>query len=514
MARLKIGVIDLVCKGPTTTLWARAMHANLASIMPQVVATWCEEEGHDVKLICYTGLEDLRKELPKGVDLVFISAFTESALLAYALSNYFRSQGAVTVLGGPHARCYPDDAVQYFDFVLGFTNQGTIQEVLHNCQPQRPEGKHLSAGKQPSHLPGVRERWKFIEPTLKKAPVLKMVPMIGSVGCPYTCAFCIDATVDYQPMSVDIIKEDLRFLLTKFKKPVVGWHDPNFGVRFHETMDAIEAAAPLKSFRFLAESSLSILTEDHLKVLNNHGFEALLPGIESWYELGNKSRTSRMAGEEKVKRIAEHVNLMFKYVPYVQTNFVLGLDSDSGDEPFELTKRFVDLAPAAFPGYSLLSAFGEAAPLNLDYQKNNRVLPFPFHFLNNHLAMNVKPANYEWVDFYDKVIDLTAYTFSKKAIYRRYMASPSRASKWMNTMRAISSEGYGRLRFFKQVRQNLLHDRSFRQYFEGESQELPAFYKQIIQNDLGIWWEWLPKGAMDHNQNAYLHKKNGTALTA
>ncbi|WP_375438025.1 hypothetical protein, partial [uncultured Hymenobacter sp.] len=71
MARLKIGVIDLVCKGPTTTLWARTMHANLASIMPQVVATWCEEEGHDVKLICYTGLEDLRKELPKGVDLVF-----------------------------------------------------------------------------------------------------------------------------------------------------------------------------------------------------------------------------------------------------------------------------------------------------------------------------------------------------------------------------------------------------------------------------------------------------------
>ncbi|UOQ66074.1 B12-binding domain-containing radical SAM protein [Hymenobacter volaticus] len=514
MARLKIGVIDLVCKGPTTTLWARAMHANLASIMPQVVATWCEEEGHDVKLICYTGLEDLRKELPKGVDLVFISAFTEAALLAYALSNYFRSQGAVTVLGGPHARCYPDDAVQYFDFVLGFTNQGTIQEVLNNCQPQRPEGKHLSAGKQPSHLPGVRERWKFIEPTLKKAPVLKMVPMIGSVGCPYTCAFCIDATVDYQPMSVDIIKEDLRFLLTKFKKPVVGWHDPNFGVRFHETMDAIEAAAPLKSFRFLAESSLSILTEDHLKVLQNHGFEALLPGVESWYELGNKSRTSRLAGEEKVRRVAEHVNLMFKYVPYVQTNFVLGLDSDAGDEPFELTKRFVDLAPAAFPGYSLLSAFGEAAPLNLDYQKNNRVLPFPFHFLNNHLAMNVKPANYEWVDFYDKVIDLTAYTFSKKAIYRRYMASPSRASKWMNTMRAISSEGYGRLRFFKQVRQNLIHDRGFRQYFEGESQELPAFYKQIIQNDLGSWWEWLPKGAIDHNQNAYLHKKNGAALTA
>ena len=482
------------------------MHANLASIMPQVVATWCEQAGHEVTLICYTGQEDLRRELPKRVDLIFISAFTQAALLAYAVSNYFRSQGVVTVLGGPHARCYPDDAVQYFDYVLGFTHQATIAEVLADCRPQRPVGRHLSAGRQPAQLPGVQERWKFIAPTLKKAPVLQMVPMIGSVGCPYTCPFCIDATVDYQPLSVDTIKDDLRFLLTKFKRPVVAWHDPNFGVRFGETMDAIAAAAPLKSFRFMAESSLSILTEDHLKVLNDHGFEALLPGIESWYELGNKSRTSRLAGAAKVARIAEHVNLMFKYVPYVQTNFVLGLDSDAGDEPFELTKRFVDLAPAAFPGYSLLSAFGEAAPLNLEYQQANRVLPFPFHFLNNNLAMNVKPQNYDWVAFYDKVIDLTAYSFSAKAIYRRHVASPIRAAKWMNTMRAVSSEGFGRLRFYRQVRQQLVSDRAFRQYFEGESLVLPEFYHKIIQKDLGQWWPWLPAGAIAHNPNAYWQK--------
>lgn len=512
MAKLKIAVIDLVSKGPTNTLWARIMHANLASIMPQVVATWCEQAGHEVTLVCYTGREDLRRELPAGVDLVFICAFTQAALLAYALSNYLRSQGAVTVLGGPHARCYPDDAVRYFDYVLGFTHQTTITDVLEECAPQRPVGRHISAGKQPVHLPGVKERWKFIESTLRKAPFLKMVPMIGSVGCPYTCSFCIDATVDYQPMNFDVIKEDLRFLLTKFRKPSVGWHDPNFGVRFEQNMEAIAAAAPAKSFRFVAESSLSILTEEHLKVMQGHGFDALLPGIESWYELGNKSRTARLAGEEKVNRIAAHVNMMFRYVPYVQTNFVLGLDSDAGEEPFELTKRFVDLSPAAFPGYSLLSAFGEAAPLNLEYQRTNRVLPFPFHFLNNHLAMNVKPQNYEWLDFYDKVIDLTAYTFSPQAIYRRFQATPHRPSKWMNAMRAVSSEGHGRLRFYRRVRQQLIEDRAFRQYFEGESQQLPAFYENIIKADLGEWMKWLPAGAMHHNPNAYLHKKNAAAL--
>jgi hypothetical protein len=506
MRKLKIGIIDLVSKGPTHTLWAKIMNANLASVMPQVVATWCEQEGHDVRMICYTGREDLSKELPQGVDLVFISSFTQAALLAYSLSNYFHSKGAVTVLGGPHARCYPNDAIKYFDYVLGFTNKETVCEILDNCVPQRPEGKLLSAKKQPAQLPGVEERWKFIEPTLNKAPFIKFIPMIGSMGCPYTCSFCIDSVVPYQPLDFDVIKKDLQFLLTKFKKPFVVWHDPNFGIRFQESMEAIASAAPAKSFRFAAESSLSVLTEEHLKTMQKNGFEAMLPGIESWYDLGNKSRTSHIQGQEKVQRISEHVNTMFNYIPYVQTNFVMGLDSDSGAEPFELTKRFVDLAPAAFPGYSLLSAFGEAAPLNLQYQKEKRVLPFPFHFLNNHLAMNIKPKNYEWIDFYDKVIDVTSYTFSKKAIYRRFAATKGYTPKWMNVMRAVSSEGWGRIKFFKMVRENLKQDRAFRNYFEGETTQLPTFYSNIIERDLGEWWQWLPKGAMEHNPNAYLLK--------
>jgi hypothetical protein len=89
-------------------------------------------------------------------------------------------------------------------------------------------GTQITARQQPKTLPGVRERWQFIEPTLQRAPFIKMVPMLGSLGCPYTCSFCIDAAVPYQPMDFDGIEEDLRFLLTKFRRPMVAWHDPNF----------------------------------------------------------------------------------------------------------------------------------------------------------------------------------------------------------------------------------------------------------------------------------------------
>jgi hypothetical protein len=496
--KLRVGVVDLTANGPTRALYARVMNANLASIMPQVVAVWCEQQGHDVTFVCYTGLEDLADELPSDVDLVFIGAFTESAHLAYALSNLFRSRGAVTALGGPHARCYPQDARRYFDYVLGFTDVGVVRDVLEDCAPHRPLGAQLGAARQPAALPGVRERWKFIEPTLKKSPFLKLVPMLASLGCPYTCSFCIDSTVPHQPLDLDVMRDDLRFLLTRLRRPVVGWHDPNFGVRFQETMDAIEDAVPPGRIAFVAESSLSLLGESNLQRLKRNGFGAILPGIESWYELGNKSKTGKQTGMDKVRAVADHVNLILRYIPYIQTNFVLGLDADEGPEPFELTKRFLDLAPGAFPGYSLLSAFGQAAPINVEYRRANRVLPFPFHFLNNNHAMNVKPLHYAWPDFYDRVIDLTRYSFSWRTVARRVRHSGGIRPRFMNLVRSISSEGPGRLRYYTGIRRRLDTDPQLRAFFDGETRQVPGFYVDRIRQSLGAMWDWLPAGGLEH----------------
>jgi hypothetical protein len=504
MRKLRIAIIDLVAKDTAHTLYGRIMHANLASIMPQVIAAWCEERGHDVTLVCFMGREDVHKTIPQDVDLVIIGAFTHAAQMAYALSNLFRSRGAVTALGGPHARCYPQDAQRYFDYVLGFTDQAVIDDLLEDCSPHRPTGLSLSAGKQPATLPGVRRRWKFIQPILRRAPLLKIVPMIGSLGCPYRCNFCIDSEVPYQPLDLETIKEDLRFLRTKFRRPKVGWHDPNFGVRFDEFMDAIEEAVPPGSINFIAESSLSILSEERLRRLRRNGFVGILPGIESWYDLGKKSKTGQLVGIDKVRQVSGHINMILRYLPYVHSNFVLGLDVDQGPEPFELTKRFVDLVPGSFLAFSQLTAFGRAAPLNLEFQRAGRVLPFPFHFLNNNHAMNVRPKNYSWSRFYDHLIDLTGYTFSRRAIYRRFRANRGLITRGMNVVRAVSSEGFGRIRYHTEVRRRLETDRSLRRYLEGETTVLPSFFLDRVRKDLGPLWSWLPRGALYHDHNAYL----------
>ena len=73
----------------------------------------------------------------------------------------------------------------------------------------------------------------------------------------------------------------------------------------------------------------------------------------------------------------------------------------------------------------------------------------------------------------------------------------------MNLVRAVSTEGFGRLRYYKEIRQRLDNDRQFLPYFEQETTELPQFYLDLVRKDLGLLWEWLPAGALSHDPNAY-----------
>lgn len=500
MRRRRVTVLDLAARVSARSLYARVMNPNLASVMPQAIAAWCEELGHETTYVCYTGFEDLDALVGIETDAVFIAAFTRSAQTAYAVANLFRQRGAVTILGGPHARSYPEDALRFFDYVLGFTDRDTVDEVLKELRPGTVHGRWLSAPRQPANLPPVAARWKFIAETMAKAPVLRIIPMIASMGCPYTCNFCVDATVDYQPLSYDQLRDDLRFLLTRMPKPMVGWHDPNFGVRFDDYMTAIEDVVPPGRMLFIAESSLSLLSEANLRRLRANGFIGMMPGIESWYEHGAKSKTGRCTGIEKVRQVSDHVNMVVRHIPFVQTNFVLGLDSDRGSEPFDLTKRFFDLTPGAFPAFNMFTAYGRGAPVNLDLQRAGRVLPFPFFFLDGNHAMNVRPLHYEWGEFYRRSAETTRYALSGPRAWRRFAANRG-AVRLSNLARGHFS--LKRVDFHQRVLGLLDSDPEMRPYFEGETTQLPGFYRARMRGALGRLWKALPPGAVDHDPNAF-----------
>jgi hypothetical protein len=468
------------------------------SIMPQVIGVWCRGEGHEVYYSIYTGSRSFYKLLNNDTDLVFISSFTFTAQLAYSLSNYFRSKGAVTVLGGPHARCYPDDACKYFDYVLGLTDKELLLEILHNPERNRPEGIYLSASVQPRSFPGVRERWEFIELVQKQFSLIKVVPMIGGFGCPFKCDYCIDSDIPYQMTDLETMQEDLKFLVRKLKHPKVAWWDPNFGVNFNVFLDSIESAVPPGSIEFGAQSNLSTLTEPNVERLKKNGFKVIMAGIESWFDYGNKSKTSSLSGIEKVYKVADQVNMIRSHIPLIQTNFIFGFDNDEGKEPFELTKRFIDLAPGAYPAFSLLSIYGQGMSGNLRYITEDRLIPYPFHFLDVASTLNITLKNYKWEEFFKHFIDLLKYNFSYKVIHNRFkkldVTTPMLIMLFMSL-----SEGRSRVENLSCMLENLKRYQDFDSFVKKESAKVPAFMLEKVRRDLGPLWYWLPDKSLSYN---------------
>lgn len=494
---LRVGILDLVASQPTKSLYARITNPNRTSYMPQAIAVWAEQLGHKVHYMTYTGFEDLQTEIPQDLDVLFLSCFTQNAYAAYAISNFFRQKGVVTVMGGPHARSYAEDARRHFDYVLGLTDKDVIRDLLDDPAPNPDEGCLVAASRQPKELPTVRERWKFIEVNLAKTKFIRVVQMIGSLGCPYTCSFCIDSEIDYQPLPYDQIREDLAFLASQPKPPMVGWYDPNFGVRFDQYLDLIESAVPPGRIAFGAESTLSLLTEDHVKRLKKNNFVIMLPGIESWFEFNAKSKQGVHSGLDKVKSVAEQVNMILRHLPYVQTNHIFGLDNEEGPEPFELTRKFIDLAPGVYPNFNFITAFGNSAPLNRQYLSEGRVVDVPFPFLDGTSGLNVRPKNYSFADLYGNIANLSTYAHSPAKIWKRFKANKHPLPRWMNLIRALfANQGWNSN--FGKIHGLLTTDPEFKAFYSGETSKPPSYYTKKIQSALGPFYEYLPKQVLSY----------------
>ena len=492
---VRIGIVDLINKKPTRAYKARVLKPNYASIMPQAVAVWAEQRGHQVQYMSYTGFEDLYSELPRDIDLLILCAFTPAAYLAYSIANFYRRHNVVTVLGGPHARAFPNDARRYFDYVLGFTDQTLIDDLIQGFSPQPDQGLHLSAAGQPAELPGVRQRWKFIRHNLDKAWLVKGVPMLGSLGCPYKCSFCVDAEVDYQTLPYDQLREDMVFLQQQLKKPLVLWSDPNFGVRFNEYMEVIESAAQPGAMRFMAESTLSLLKEDNLKRLQRNNFVSMIVGVESWFDFNNKAGQGRKEGMDKVESVGEHVDRITRYIPYVQANLILGLDMDAGPLPFEASKKFLDRAPAAIPAYAMFTSYGNSAPLDRQLRQEGRVLDLPFPFLDAQSAINIRLKNYTYTEFFDRYIDLIRYSFLPRVTWRRFKRnnhSLFSLPRWIYLLRSKGALGKGRAAYYTRFRRQLTQDRQLQAFYAGETAAVPSFFSHKIKADMGPFYDHLP----------------------
>ena len=357
MRPVRIAVIEILSgAAPVAHLhgWIERIYIQqLYSIMPQVVAGWCRQAGHDVHYVTYYGQTAPERLLPDDVELVFISAHTQAAALAICVSRLLRLRGVQTVLGGPHATAFGELELDHFDAVIGSCDEETVLDVVRG---HRSDAVIERRSTGPVRLPSIADRWGDIVRAAGRGGRLTALSVVGlhaSLGCPYTCDFCVDWSTPYALIPKEDFLDDLRTIARFAPGRFVAFHDPNFGVRFDDTMACIETVWDGLRVPFGVEASLSILNDHRLERMCAAGCELAILGIESWYEYGDKAKSRGQRGMAKFARVVDRIRAVQEKIPYVQANFILGLDSDVGPEPFEITRRFIHTLPGVWPAVAV-----------------------------------------------------------------------------------------------------------------------------------------------------------------
>jgi len=493
---MRVGIIELLT-GSTSRNWAEHTYNSrfrkqFASIMPQAVAVWCRQLGHQAFYATYYGQKDPMRLLPDDLDFVFISTFTHASALAYSLAKLYRRKKVLTVIGGPHANAFPTDCLRFFDIVVQECDKSLIDDIL---QSRFNRHSIVKSCRPLENVPSVQERLaeiKIASFARGRPSMFSSVPILSSLGCPYKCDFCVEWNKPFVTFPTESIETDLRFVAENFGKVVVAFHDPNM-IDLDRVLGAMETI-PLKSRNPYALScSLSVLKNSRLARLRETNCAYVGLGVESWNDYSTKAGTGKNVGWTKLERIAARFAELHAYVPSLGACFIFGTNSDEGDEPIELTKEFIRRVPYVWPAINTPAPFGGTA-LYENCLRQERILKYlPFHFyFTPYLAM--KPLNYSPVEYYEKLVGLISFATSLYISANRVAKTKNFALKTLQELRTLALRN--QLLEMKRILRHLKADKSFRRFHEGQHNSLPNFYYARFKQALGGYAELLSDAEM------------------
>jgi radical SAM superfamily enzyme YgiQ (UPF0313 family) len=441
--------------------------------------------------------------------VVFISTYTQASALAYALAKLYRKEKTLTVIGGPHAKQFPEDCLRFFDIVVGECDKTLITEILND----KPRGQILTSGRVLTSIPGVEERMPEIRNSTflrGKAFPFTSVPMITSIGCPNSCDFCIDWNNPYTLLPLDQLEADMSYIFKHFPRVMIGLHDPNFAVKFEQVFDVLEKIPDRSHNSYTMESSLSVLKGSRLERLKNLGKFYIIPGVESWMAYANKvGAGSAISPQNKLNKVVEQFKTIRPYVTGIQANFMFGLDVDKGEEPIELTKEFASRVPFVMPNFNIPVPFGNT-PLYDKYLTEDRLLtsmPFTFYYMP-YLVFRLK--NYSAAAFYEKLIGIISYVSSGNMLIQRLKSAPSPFPAGYNLVKTLGNRQM--INRLSKILEMLNTDSRFRAFHEHQTNILPEFYHRQYEELLGPYASLMSREERKPHLPRSLQNKSGEVV--
>ena len=327
-------------KGP---FWRPIKYSLFPPLGLATLAALCDP-GDDIRIID----EHVEKELditeppdPRP-DLVVIQVYITNARRAYALSDYFRSNGSHVALGGLHVTSLPEEAGAHADTIFLGPGERTFAEFLKDFRSSEPPAtkKLYDSRDHPrslDRLPPIRRD------LIRRAGYLVPNSIVVSRGCPHHCSFCYkDAFFEggksfYTQRVDDAIAEIDR---------LPGRHlyfldDHMLGdVRFARAL--FDGLKGMKRVFQGAATVDSVLRGDLVERAFEAGLRSIFIGFESLSEtnliFANKRQNLERAGRRRDYEAA--CRRMDRLGVSINASFVFGLD---GDDP-TVFDRTVDWA--------------------------------------------------------------------------------------------------------------------------------------------------------------------------
>jgi hypothetical protein len=283
-------------------------------------------------------------------------------------------------------------------------------------------------------------------------------------------------------LPTDDVAEDLRFLARHHPDAVVAFHDPNFAIRFDETMDVLESAGGPRPNRYVMECSLSVLQPDRLDRLKRTGCHYVAPGVESWFDYGTKLGAGQRQGRDKLEHVVERFRELHRFVPGLQANFLFGSDQDRGCEPAEATIEFIRRLPFVWPNVNIPTPYG-GTPLFERYLAEGRILrAMPLScYCAPYLVTTLK--HYDAPAYYRQLLRIHEAGTTWPILARRVAAAAPAGIRFVHLLQTLAHRD--QLEEMRRVLHLLETDRTFRAFHEGRSATLPEFYHRRFEQRLG-----------------------------
>jgi uncharacterized radical SAM superfamily protein len=175
-----------------------------------------------------------------------------------------------------------------------------------------------------------------------RSPLARRRPfalVVTSIGCPYSCRFCVAGSIPYRRRAVESVLEELRLLRSLGIREIM-FNDPTFTVSHKRIADLCgRMTAEGLDFGWTANGHVATLSDDTVAILRKAGCHTLMIGVES-------ARDEILAlyakGSTRAK-VAEAFRTCKRHKIKTLAYFIIGLPGETRESTLETIKLAKEL---------------------------------------------------------------------------------------------------------------------------------------------------------------------------